>query len=49
MARRVSTQMDNTDFQAQWGGVMAGRYTEAALRKIAGLEPARMEPNHWLR
>jgi 4-hydroxybenzoyl-CoA reductase subunit beta len=48
LARRVATPMDNTDFQAQWRGTMTARYTEAALREIADLEPARMQPNHWL-
>ncbi len=48
LARRIATPMDNTDFQAQWRGVVTARYTEAALREIAGLEPARMQPNHWL-
>jgi 4-hydroxybenzoyl-CoA reductase subunit beta len=35
LARRAATPMDNTDFQAQWRGLMAARYTEAALREIA--------------
>jgi 4-hydroxybenzoyl-CoA reductase subunit beta len=48
IARRIATPMDNTDFQAQWRGVMTARYTEAALREIAGLEAGRMQPNHWL-
>ncbi len=45
-AKRLATPMDNTDFQAQWRGVMTARYTEAALREIAGLEPQRLRPNH---
>jgi hypothetical protein len=40
--------MDNTDFQAQWRGVMAARYTEAALREIAGLDPRGLPPQHLL-
>ena len=47
-ARRLATPMDNTDFQAQWRGVMAARYTEAALREIAGLDSRRLAPNHFL-
>ena len=45
-ARRVATPMDNTDFKAQWRGVMAERYTQAALREIAGKDPGVMLPNH---
>ena len=45
-ARRVATPMDNTDFKTQWRGVMVERYTTAALREIAGLEPGLMAPNH---
>ena len=45
-ARRVATPMDNTDFKAQWRGAMAERYTQAALREIAGLDPGLMPPNH---
>ena len=40
--------MDNTDFQAQWRGLMAAKYTEAALREVAGLDPLRLPPNHFL-
>lgn len=47
-ARKVATPMDNTDFQAQWRGVMAARYTEAALREAAGREPGHPAPNHFL-
>jgi 4-hydroxybenzoyl-CoA reductase subunit beta len=47
-ARKVATPMDNTDFKAQWRGVMVERYTEAALREIAGLEPEIMSPSHLL-
>jgi len=46
VARRVATPMDNTDFKAQWRGAMAERYTQAALREIAGLDPGLMLPNH---
>jgi 4-hydroxybenzoyl-CoA reductase subunit beta len=45
-ARRLATPMDNTDFKAQWRGAMAERYTQAALREIAGLDPGLMLPNH---
>ena len=45
-ARRIATPMDNTDFKAQWRGVMAERYTQAALREIAGKDPGIMAPNH---
>jgi 4-hydroxybenzoyl-CoA reductase subunit beta len=47
-ARRIATPMDNTDFQAQWRGIMTARYTEAALHEIAGLDAQRMAPNHFL-
>jgi len=47
-ARRLATPMDNTDFQAQWRGLMTARYTEAALREVAGLETRRLAPNHFL-
>ncbi len=47
-ARKVATPMDNTDFQAQWRGVMAARYTEAALRQLAGGEPQLLAPRHPL-
>jgi 4-hydroxybenzoyl-CoA reductase subunit beta len=46
LARRAATPLDNTDFKAQWRGAMAERYTEAALREIAGLDPGLMPPNH---
>jgi 4-hydroxybenzoyl-CoA reductase subunit beta len=48
LARKTATPMDNTDFQAQWRGLMAAKYTEAALREIAGLEPRGMPPQHLL-
>jgi 4-hydroxybenzoyl-CoA reductase subunit beta len=48
LARKVATPMDNTDFQAQWRGVMAARYTEAALRQLAGGERQRLAPRHPL-
>ncbi|HKI03308.1 MAG TPA: FAD binding domain-containing protein [Thermoanaerobaculia bacterium] len=46
LARKVATPMDNTDFQTQWRGVMVQRYTEAALREVAGMEPGRLTPKH---
>lgn len=46
LARKVSTPMDNTDFQTQWRGVMVQRYTEAALRDVAGMDPGRLMPKH---
>jgi len=48
LARKVATPMDNTDFQTQWRGVMVQRYTEAALREVAGLDPGRLAPKHGL-
>jgi 4-hydroxybenzoyl-CoA reductase subunit beta len=47
-ARKVATPMDNTDFKAQWRGAMVERYTQAALREVAGLEPGIMPPSHLL-
>jgi 4-hydroxybenzoyl-CoA reductase subunit beta len=46
LARKVATPFDNTDFQAQWRGVMVERYTAAALREIAGLDPGILAPKH---
>jgi 4-hydroxybenzoyl-CoA reductase subunit beta len=46
LARNVATPFDNTDFQAQWRGVMVEKYTAAALREIAGLDPGVMAPKH---
>jgi 4-hydroxybenzoyl-CoA reductase subunit beta len=48
LARKAATPFDNTDFQAQWRGVMAARYTEAALRELAGGERQRLAPRHPL-
>jgi len=48
LARQAATPMDNTDFQTQWRGVMAARYTEAALRELAGGERQRLAPRHPL-
>jgi 4-hydroxybenzoyl-CoA reductase subunit beta len=48
LARKIATPMDNTDFQTQWRGVMVQRYTEAALREAAGLEPGRLAPKHGM-
>ncbi len=47
-ARKVATPLDNTDFQAQWRGVMTARYAEAALREIAGLPQRIPAPAHPL-
>jgi 4-hydroxybenzoyl-CoA reductase subunit beta len=46
LVRKTVTPMDNTDYQAQWRGVMAARYTEAALRQLAGGDPQRLSPRH---
>jgi 4-hydroxybenzoyl-CoA reductase subunit beta len=46
LARKAATPMDNTDFQTQWRGIMAQRYTEAALREAAGLPVERLAPKH---
>jgi len=46
LARKLASPMDNTDFKAQWRGLMAARYTEAALREIAGLETEILPPRH---
>src|SRR5579864_108504 len=48
LVRKVATPMDNTDFQAQWRGVMAARYTEAALRELAGGQPQHLASRHVL-
>lgn len=48
LTRKVATPMDNTDFQTQWRGTMVQRYTEAALREVAGLETERLAPKHGL-
>ena len=45
-ARKVATPLDNTDFLARWRGHMTGRYTEAALREIAGLPASLSAPAH---
>ncbi len=45
-ARKAATPFDNTDFPAHWRGVMTERYTEAALREIAGLAAAIPAPHH---
>ena len=45
-ARKLATPMDNTDFKAQWRGLMAARYTEAALREVAGLDVQALPPRH---
>lgn len=46
LARKTATPMDNTDFQAQWRGLMAAKYTAGALREIANLEPRGLPPQH---
>ena len=46
LARRLATPMDNTDFKAQWRGLMTARYTEAAMREIAGIETRTLPPRH---
>ncbi|HYH46352.1 MAG TPA: FAD binding domain-containing protein [Thermoanaerobaculia bacterium] len=46
LARKSATPFDNTDFQAQWRSTMVARYTEAALREAAGLDPGRLAPRH---
>lgn len=48
LARGPAYPMDNTDFQAQWRGAMVVKYTEAALREIAGLPVERLAPRHPL-
>jgi 4-hydroxybenzoyl-CoA reductase subunit beta len=48
LARQAATPMDNTDFQAQWRGQMVERYTVAALREAAGLDPGVASPRHRL-
>ena len=48
-ARKAATPMDNTDFQAQWRGHMVEKYTAAALREAAGLDPLLHPPRHQLR
>jgi 4-hydroxybenzoyl-CoA reductase subunit beta len=48
LTRKVATPMDNADFQTQWRGTMVQRYTEAALREVAGLDTARLAPKHGL-
>ena len=47
-ARKVATPLDNTDFLARWRGQMTARYTEAALREIAGLPQHLPAPAHPL-
>jgi 4-hydroxybenzoyl-CoA reductase subunit beta len=44
IARKNAIPMDNTDFAAQWRGVMVERYAEAALCEAAGLPVERMAP-----
>ena len=48
LARKAATPMDNTDFNTQWRGVMTAKYTESALREIAGLEPTISKPRHLM-
>lgn len=44
--RRAATPMDNTDFKTQWRGLMAERYTEAALCEAASIPHGLPAPNH---
>ena len=46
--RMVATPMDNTDFKAQWRGLMTAQYAEAALREVAGMEASSLPPQHSL-
>ncbi len=48
LAHRAARPMDNTDFVPAWRGKMVEKYTEAALREIAGLPVARAAPRHGL-
>jgi 4-hydroxybenzoyl-CoA reductase subunit beta len=48
LARKAAAPMDNTDFQAQWRGLMVARYAEAALREAGGLPQERLAPKHGL-
>ncbi len=48
LARKVATPLDNTDFRAQWRGVMVERYTEAAIREAVGLSTDRLAPRHGM-
>ncbi|MFQ5351080.1 MAG: FAD binding domain-containing protein, partial [Thermoanaerobaculia bacterium] len=45
-ARKVATPFANTDFDTRWRGVMTARYTETALREIAGLPQLLPAPGH---
>lgn len=45
-ARKPATPMDMTDFAPQWRSAMVPRYTEAALRDAAGLDPRLAPPQH---
>lgn len=45
-ARKPATPMDMTDFAPQWRSAMVPRYTEAALREAAGLDPGLAAPHH---
>lgn len=45
-ARKPATPMDMTDFVPQWRSAMVPRYTEAALRDAAGLDPRLAPPQH---
>ncbi|HKI85724.1 MAG TPA: FAD binding domain-containing protein [Thermoanaerobaculia bacterium] len=48
LVRKAITPMDNTDFQPQWRGAVAGRYAAGALREIAGLPVERLLPRQPL-
>ena len=47
-ARTLATPMDNTDFKAQWRGLMTAQYVTAALREIAGMETSSLPLQHRL-
>ena len=46
LARKTSSPLSNTDFAPPWRGLMVEKYTEAALREIAGLPVERLSPKH---
>ncbi|MGH9382169.1 MAG: FAD binding domain-containing protein [Thermoanaerobaculia bacterium] len=45
-ARKPATPLDMTDFTPQWRSAMVPRYTEAAVREAAGLDPGLTPPHH---
>ncbi|MDH3255836.1 MAG: FAD binding domain-containing protein [Acidobacteriota bacterium] len=46
LARKAATPLDNTDFKAQWRGLMVERYAEAALAEALGFSNSRFRPPH---